>query len=173
MHHPLLLDALWPLGGGSMRKRAGETVFLTAGEGTGTTSGPRQIKIKIAGESTSGRYAMVEDTMPPHYSGQTLHVHRSTDEAFYVANGALRFQLGDEKRDAPAGTFVFIPRGTVHALMNPTAEPVTCLILLSPPGFEKYFEELARVVNANPTPETLLAIGSKYDREVVGPPMTP
>jgi quercetin dioxygenase-like cupin family protein len=157
-----------------MRETAGETsIFLPPGGGKGTTSGPRQIKIKVAGESTGGLYALVEDTMPPHYSGQTLHVHRNTDEAFYVVKGTLRFQLGDEKRDAPAGTFVVVPKGMVHALMNPTAEHVTCLIILSPPGFEKYFEELAQVVNANPTPQTLMAIGDRYDREVVGPPMTP
>lgn len=55
--------------------------------------------------------------------------------------------------------------------MNPTAEPATCLVILSPRGFERYFEELAQVVNANPTPETLLAIGDRHDREVVAPPM--
>jgi quercetin dioxygenase-like cupin family protein len=156
-----------------MRVRAGETsIFLTPGGGKGTSPGDRQIKIKVDGESTGGMYSIVEDTMPPHYSGQTLHLHRNTDEAFYVVKGTLRFQLGDEKVEAPAGSFVSVPRGMVHALMNPTAEPVTCLIILSPPGFEKYFEELAQVVNTNPGPETLLAIGSRHDREVVGPPMT-
>jgi quercetin dioxygenase-like cupin family protein len=147
--------------------------FLAPGEGKGTTpGGPRQIKIKIFGESTGGRYSMVEDTVPPHYATE-LHVHRNTDEAFYVVNGTLRFQVGADKNEAPTGTFLFIPRGIAHAFVNPTTESATYIVIISPPGFEQYFEERALVANTTTTPETLAAISARHDREVVGPPMTP
>ena len=156
-----------------MRDRTVDTsISLAPGEGKGTTAGgPRQIKIKIFGESTGGRYSMVEDTVPPHYATE-LHVHRNTDEAFYVVQGALLFQVGAEKIEAPIGTFLFIPRGIAHAFMNPTAESATYIVTLSPPGFEKYFEERALVANTNPTPEILASISARHDREVVGPPMS-
>jgi quercetin dioxygenase-like cupin family protein len=155
-----------------MRERALDaSIFLAPGEGKGTTPGGlRQIKIKIAGESTGGRYSMVEDTVPPHYR-TSLHIHRNTDEAFYVVKGALRFQLGEDKIEAPTGTFLFIPRGVDHAFTNPTTEPATYIVIISPPGFEKYFEERALVANTNPTPETLTIISKRHDREETGPLM--
>ena len=149
------------------------SILLAPGEGKGTLPGHRQIKIKIVGESTGGRYSIVEDTVPPHHPGPLLHIHRNTDEAFYVVKGTLRFQVGVDKVEAPTGTFVFIPRGVAHAFMNPMAEPATYLLTISPPGFEKYFEEVAQVVNTNPTPETLAAIGRRHDREEIGPRMVP
>jgi quercetin dioxygenase-like cupin family protein len=147
------------------------SIILAPGEGKGTAPGGlRQIKIKISGESTGDGYSMVEDTVPPHYVTE-LHVHRNTDEAFYVVKGPLRFQLGADKIEAPTGTFIFVPRGVDHAFMNPTTEPATYIVIISPPGFEKYFEERALVANTNPTPETLTAISKRHDREVTGPPM--
>jgi quercetin dioxygenase-like cupin family protein len=146
---------------------------LTPGEGRGTTSGERQIKIKIVGENTGDRYSIVEDALPPKSPGPPLHVHRKTNEAFYVVKGFLKFLIGTEKVDAPAGAFVFIPGGTAHALMNPTDEPAIYLLIMSPPGFEKYFEELADIVNNNPTPETLMSIARRHDMEVVGSRMAP
>lgn len=149
------------------------SIFLAPGEGKGTApGGPRQIKIKIASESTGGSYSMIEDTVPPHYATE-LHVHRNTDEAFYVVKGPLLFQLGADKSEAPTGTFLFIPRGIAHAFMNPTTESATYIVIISPPGFEKYFEESALVENSNPAPEILASISERHDREVIGPPMTP
>jgi len=155
-----------------MSERAVATsIFLAPGEGKGTTPGGlRQIKIKIAGESTGGKYSMVEDTVPPHYATE-LHVHRNTDEAFYVVKGPLWFQLGADKIEASTGTFLFIPRGIDHAFINPTAKPATYIVIISPPWFEKYFEERALVANTNPTPETLISISKRHDREVTEPPM--
>ena len=149
------------------------SIFLSPGEGKGTApGGPRQIRIKIASESTGHRYSIVEDTVPPSYATE-LHIHRNTDEAFYVVSGTLMFQIDENKSEAPSGTFLFIPRGIPHAFMNPTVNPATYLVILSPPGFERYFEERALVANTHPTPETLNAISAKHDRQVVGPLMTP
>ena len=57
--------------------------------------------------------------------------------------------------------------------MNPTTESATYLVIISPPGFEKYFEERALVANSNPTPEILASISERHDREVIGSLMTP
>jgi quercetin dioxygenase-like cupin family protein len=108
--------------------------------------------------------------VPPYYATE-LHVHRNTDEAFYVVKGPLRFQLGADRIEAPTGTFLFIPRGIDHAFMNPTTEPATYIVIISPPGFEKYFEDRAQVANTDSTPETLTAISKRHDREITGPSM--
>jgi quercetin dioxygenase-like cupin family protein len=145
--------------------------LLAPGEGKGTAAGGlRQIHIKIMGQCTGDRYSMVEDTVPPHYATE-LHIHKKTDEAFYVVKGRLLFQVGADKSEAPAGTFLFIPRGTPHAFLNPTTEPATYIVIISPPGFEKYFEERALAVDSDLPPEALRAISKRHDRVVVGPCM--
>ncbi len=64
--------------------------------------------------------------------GPPPHVHPHTDEGFYVADGELTFVIGDREVVAPAGTFVFVPRGVVHTARNSGAGPMRGLILLSP-----------------------------------------
>jgi mannose-6-phosphate isomerase-like protein (cupin superfamily) len=67
---------------------------------------------------------------PPRYIAP-LHVHHSDDEAWYVLEGALRFRLGDEEVEAPAGGAVMAPHGTVHTYWNPRAEPARYLLFMT------------------------------------------
>jgi hypothetical protein len=46
------------------------------------------------------------------------HVHHADDEAWYVLEGALKFRLGDDVFEAPAGSAVLAPKGTPHAYGN-------------------------------------------------------
>jgi mannose-6-phosphate isomerase-like protein (cupin superfamily) len=43
-----------------------------------------------------------------------LHVHHEDDEAWYVLEGALAFQLGDQVVEVEAGGAAFAPRGVAH-----------------------------------------------------------
>jgi mannose-6-phosphate isomerase-like protein (cupin superfamily) len=47
-----------------------------------------------------------------------LHVHRADDEAWYVLEGVLRFQLGDEAFEVGPRGAVMAPKGTPHAYGN-------------------------------------------------------
>lgn len=90
------------------------------------------------GES-DGAYVMMIGVAPQSV-GPPLHTHPQTDEAFYVASGVLTFKLGDRELDAPAGTFVFVPRGVVHTAWNSGPDPVRGLIILSPGTAEHTME---------------------------------
>jgi quercetin dioxygenase-like cupin family protein len=90
-------------------------------------------------EETGGAYTALVGVMPPNHDSTPLHLHPSTDEAFYVAQGTCGFQLGDEKITAETGSLVFVPRGTVHTVWNPGSEPVRGLILISPANGEHEF----------------------------------
>ena len=46
-------------------------------------------------------------------TGPPPHSHVWT-EAFFVTKGSVEFTCGDETRLCPAGSFVFVPAGTVH-----------------------------------------------------------
>ena len=74
--------------------------------------------------------------MPAGDQGPPLHIHPHTDEAFYVADGELTFQLGDQEIVAPTGTFVFVPRGMVHTARNSGTGPMRRILVLSPGGAE-------------------------------------
>ncbi|MGI8562742.1 MAG: cupin domain-containing protein [Candidatus Dormibacter sp.] len=93
---------------------------LAVGPGEGPTiqgpaSGP--LTFKVRGQHTNGALTALENAIAPG-DGPPLHTHANEDEAWYVLEGELRFRLGAELRGAPAGTFVFVPRGTPHCFQN-------------------------------------------------------
>ena len=104
-----------------------------------------------------------------------MHVHHVTDEAFYVLDGTFGFQAGDDTVDGPTGAFVHVPKGLAHTYWNQGARPARLLIVISPSGFESYFEELSKgLATAGDSPEEAIRVRQRlsatYDIEVVGPP---
>ena len=59
--------------------------------------------VLLRSEDTGGEVAIVEVLVPPRWSGPPLHRH-DFDEAFYVLDGELTFQLGDERSTATRPT---------------------------------------------------------------------
>ena len=74
-----------------------------------------------------------EEAAPPP------HVHPTTDEAFYVAEGLATFLLGDQEIKVEAGGFVFVPRGTIHTVINAGDGPSRGLLIISPGDAEHVF----------------------------------
>ena len=70
--------------------------------------------LKATGEETGGSIGFLEATSAPG-TGPPRHIHHSCDELFYVLEGEFLFLVGERQVSALPGTFVFIPRGTVHA----------------------------------------------------------
>jgi uncharacterized cupin superfamily protein len=68
---------------------------------------------------------------PPRYVAP-LHVHHGDDEAWYVLEGTLRFRLGDEEIDAPAGSAVFAARGVPHTYWNPGKVTARYVLVMTP-----------------------------------------
>jgi quercetin dioxygenase-like cupin family protein len=91
-------------------------------------------------ETTEGAYVAMVGAMPAGEEGPPLHIHPYTDEAFYIADGELTFQLGGQEVVAGPGTFVFVPRGVVHTARNSGSGPMRGLLLLSPGGAEHIFQ---------------------------------
>ena len=149
------------------------SVILTTGEGkTVSFSGNR---VTLIHGQASGAYSMLKWLSEPGIPGTPLHIHRVTDEAFYVLEGTFGFQAGEKTFEGAAGAFVFMPRGIEHAYWNQGTTPAKMLITISPPGFERYFEELADgLAEAGDDAEAAMsvrkALSEKYDIEVVGPP---
>ncbi len=133
---------------------------------------------KAVGEETGEAYALFELTVPPQ-GGAPLHRHQLEDEAFYVQEGEVEFQLGEEVIVGTAGTCLHSPKGQFHRFKNIGSAPAKLLCWVVPAGLEKFFAEVGKPL-ASPadmpppvTPadvEKLLATAPKYQLEVIPPP---
>ena len=117
-------------------------------------------------EDTGGSLAVMKGTFRPR-SGGPVHVHRQHEETFYVLEGEFLFQLGTQTVMATAGTFVFVPRDVPHAFENVGNQPGRILGIMTPGGYEQFFEELARLPTGPPDQAKFQEIFEKYDQEVV------
>ena len=147
-------------------------IVLGPGEGR-VIPGSDGLTVKASGEETGGVIGFVEATSPAGFSAPR-HIHHSNDELFYVLAGEFQFLVGERVVSAPPGTFVFIPRGTVHAPKVVGTEPGKVLFAFVPGGQERAFEEFARLASAqggSPDPAAVQAIAAKYDSAFVGPPL--
>jgi quercetin dioxygenase-like cupin family protein len=139
------------------------------GEGTtieGPAGGP--LTFKVRGEQTGGALTALENEIAPG-DGPPLHTHAAEDEAWYVISGELRFQLGDERAAAPAGSFVFVPRGTPHCFVNAGSDPARILVLFTPSGMERFFDRFAELDAFDPA--AFREIGAGVGMDVTGPPL--
>jgi quercetin dioxygenase-like cupin family protein len=151
--------------------REASAVSVGPGEGMsirGPVGGP--LTFKVRGEHTGGRLTALENVIPPR-EGPPLHRHASEDETWQVLEGDLRFRLGDEVRDAPAGTFVYVPRGVPHCFQNVGTNPARILVIFTPAGMERFFDRFAATPEDADLPEAFRSIGGEVGMDVIGPPL--
>lgn len=103
------------------------------------------VRFVVRGEETGGAFALVEHPLAPRALAAPLHRHSREDEFSYVVEGRMGALLGDRVIEARPGDFVFKRRGEWHSFWNAGDVPARLLELISPAGFECYFEELADV----------------------------
>jgi quercetin dioxygenase-like cupin family protein len=147
------------------------SVIVAPGDGTtieGPVGGP--LTFKVRGDQTGGALTAFENIIPPG-EGPPMHVHAAEDESWYVLEGDLRFSLGGELAPAPAGSFVFVPRGTPHCFQNVGTTPARLLVLFTPSGMERFFEQFAALPQGRFDPESFRTAGAAAGMDVVGPPL--
>jgi quercetin dioxygenase-like cupin family protein len=126
------------------------------------------------GEDTNGKYAMWEAIVPSG-GGPPPHVHSREEEGFYILEGEIALQIGDERVVARAGMFANMPVGTPHSFKNETDRSAKMLIFVAPAGLEQMFFEVGVPVAEGamtalpPTKEEiekLLAVAPRYGIEI-------
>lgn len=131
----------------------------------------------FSSHKADGHASLVEarawrSTEPP------LHIHHREHEAWYVLEGQMTVQVGDETLVVPTGSFAFAPSGVPHAF-TVDVEPTRVLVLAVPGGFEEFVAELGVPAESEeppidlalPDPEVLATVAQGYGIEVVGPPL--
>jgi quercetin dioxygenase-like cupin family protein len=138
-------------------------IVLGAGAGKTISVLGDSYTYKAAKEETGGAYALIECTVVG--DGPSPHIHTSEEEAFYVLEGELNVLVGERTVTATAGAFVLVPRGTVHTFSKAGTASAKILTIISPAGFEKFFEEIA----GPPDLGKIMALAPKFHLEIVGP----
>lgn len=125
------------------------------------------ITVKLSGEQTNGEYAILHEISPPQ-GGPPLHIHHREDEAFYVLEGEYEVICGEETVRAVPGSFLFAPRDIPHTFRNISAGPSKVLVIVSPAGLEKFFEELSQLPQDGPPDiEKVIEIARRYEIEFI------
>jgi mannose-6-phosphate isomerase-like protein (cupin superfamily) len=93
-----------------------------------------------------------------------LHLHRNDDEAWYVLEGTLCVRVGKDIVEAPAGSAVFVPRGTPHTYWNPGPGLIRYLLVMTSNVYS-----LIRDIHAmtDRSPDALRAVFEKHDSELL------
>jgi mannose-6-phosphate isomerase-like protein (cupin superfamily) len=117
----------------SVGRDQGKSVFLG-------TIGVRHIVDKV---QAGGRFSVLEHPMSPRALASALHRHHNEDEYSFIIDGHVGALLGDEVLYGGPGDFFFKPRGQWHTFWNAGDEPAHILEIISPAGFEQFFDELS------------------------------
>src|ERR1700744_3543363 len=136
--------------------------------------------IKSSAETPAGPVAVLEP-LAPRGAGSPLHVHSREDEWFYVIEGELTFWVDGETIVAPAGGFVFGPKGLPHTFMV-SSEQARFLLVTEPAGFEQFMRavgepatrlEIPPPATEPPDVAALSAAAGEFGIEITGPPGIP
>jgi mannose-6-phosphate isomerase-like protein (cupin superfamily) len=94
-----------------------------------------------------------------------VHVHHKDDEAWYVLEGRLGVQVGDQDVEADAGAAVFVPRGTPHTYWNAGDSRLRYLLVMTP-----RIHRLIQAIHSSTdkSPSTLRELFRAHDSELLG-----
>ena len=136
-----------------------------------------RLAVKTGRAETGGGFSQFE-TDDPRGTATALHVHRNEDETFYILDGEVTVQIGDQRVDLAAGDYAFAPRDVPHAYAV-RSESARMLVTLCPGGLEELFVtggipvtgDIPPAENVLPPPEEIARLLAEHGVEVVGPPL--
>ena len=122
------------------------------------------------GSLTGGRFDFMVGNIG-YLTGPPLHVHHAQDDTFFVLEGVLAFQAGDELFDLGPGDFVTVPPGVPHAFDNIRKDqpPVKICNMMTPGGLDAFFRDTALMGEAAEDPAKMAEFRKKHRGDLVGP----
>ncbi len=146
---------------------------LASDEGLRLQSGPgRDLIFKVTGEDTAGALDYFTVEVAPH-GGPPLHVHHRQEETIHVLKGRFKVRIGDDLFELDEGGFAYLPSKVPHAFLNLTDQPAEIIVVYTPGGGHKFYEELGPATrNREPDRAVVAAIFEKHDMSLLGPPLS-
>lgn len=115
----------------------------------------------LYGEDTAGAHSLSAAVMKKG-SEAPLHEHSREDETFYVVAGSPEARVGDDRHVLNEGDAVFLPRGVPHRLLC-LSESAEVIMLIHPPGLERFFDEVDRLTADGPAdPAEMREVAARY-----------
>jgi quercetin dioxygenase-like cupin family protein len=159
-----------------------QVVVHHTGQGPGTWAmGSLFEHLVVAGE-TGGTLGMSLVTQPPGIA-TPMHRHTKEAEAWFVLEGRIDYQAGDDLHELSDGDFIYLPLGLPHGFRIRGSRPAKFLALTTPGGLMGLYDEVGVPAGAMHLPgegEGLEMgeeigrwneVGPRFGLEVVGPPI--
>ena len=154
-------------------------VARAAGSGPATWALGGLFERLVSGADTGGLLGASLVTQPPG-TAPPLHVHTREAEAWYLLEGTLTYQAGDERVDLEPGGFIYLPQGLPHAFRTTGTVPVRYLALTLPGGVLGLYDEVGTPAPERRLPDAgvngddvarWLAAAPRYGLQIVGGPI--
>lgn len=130
--------------------------------------GYNEILFKTSTAETPSLFAIEHTAIQPGW-GPPLHFHLAQEEWFYVIEGEVLFQLGDQRLILKPGDSILGPRNVPHAFLAAGPNPARMLITFTPAGqMEEFFRATASL-----GPQQSAAVFGRYGMKRIGPPLSP
>jgi quercetin dioxygenase-like cupin family protein len=135
--------------------------------------------IKVPGEATGGRFALIEFLFPRGAS-PPLHTHPQ-DESYVVIEGELTLKAGDQRFRLEAGGAAVVPMQVPHTF-RVDSDTARVLVLSTPAGLERMVRDGAVPATAPTLPpadaprpglEELRRLFEAHGQVNLGPPLEP
>ncbi len=109
-----------------------------------------------------------------YLDGPPLHVHREQDDTFFILDGVLAIQVGDDVFDLGPGDFATVPPGVPHTFGNVRKDqpPVKVCNLMTPGGLDAQFRDISMMGEAAHDPTKVAQLREKHGITVVGPTLS-
>jgi quercetin dioxygenase-like cupin family protein len=97
-------------------------------------------EIQLTAHDTAGAFCLLVDQPPP---GWSLPPHRHSNEAetIHVVEGDFEMVLAGRRSRLSPGDTIHVPRGVIHSSANVGEGPGRRVVLFSPAGMERFFEQ--------------------------------
>jgi len=85
----------------------------------------------------------------------------------------FKIRIGDELHTLEPGGFAYMPAGLPHAFLNLTDQPAELIVVYTPGGCHKSYEELGPATRtASPDRAEIAAIFEHHGMSLLGPPLS-
>jgi|SRR5690242_6656526 len=134
------------------------------------------VHVRVSGDETQGRYALLENHLPQG-DMPPLHVHHEEDEVFHVLAGEVTLFVPGQAVSLRAGETFRAPRGTPHTY-RVESETARVLVFCAPARFDGFVRAVSEPAPAEELPprgrpfdpERFAATAAEYGIELLGPP---
>lgn len=120
---------------------------------------------KVLPSETGGGLFLVEH-MHLRPGGPPLHLHLEQEEWFYVMEGKVAFQVGEQRIELKSGESILAPRRIPHTFSSTSPTPGRMMIAFTPAG---KMEQFFRDTNGGIPDKDPAALFPHYDMRYIGP----